>query len=178
MNLQQLQPRHAHWQSHNFTETKASDCLHGIVEECGELATAYYQELRLEEVDAIADIAIYTVGFCTLSGILVEVCELNFEACQLDEVERYDDKLFKYPFLQLLSIIGDISHNHLKLNQGIRGSADELQVKLVISIARLIRWLKGYCLNRSIDFEDALETTWAQVEKRDWVKWKRNGIDA
>ena len=178
MNLQQLQLRQAPWQQHNFPGSVASDAIHGIVEECGELAQSYYDSWRMEEVDAVSDIAIYMVGFCTLSGITVADCELNFEACQKDKIERDKCPTFEYSFLHLLIIVGDISHAHLKLHQGIRGNGDELRVQLVIGIARLIRWLKGFCLNRKIDFEEAIETTWAHVEARDWQKFKRNGVTA
>jgi NTP pyrophosphatase (non-canonical NTP hydrolase) len=81
--LSELQKKHAVWQRRNFPNAEKWECLVGLQEEVGELAHAFlkkHQRIRKGEnhdalmKDAIGDVVIYLLGFCTLNGIDVDDC--------------------------------------------------------------------------------------------------------
>jgi len=81
--LYDLQKEHAKWQKKNFPNAEKWECLVGLQEEVGELAHAFlkqHQNIRMDEnhrdnmKDAIGDIVIYLLGFCTLNQIDADEC--------------------------------------------------------------------------------------------------------
>ncbi len=78
MNLDQFQSEHAEWAEHNFPGTPAHCPLLGVAEETGELCHAHLkleQNIRgteeehiAEGKDAVGDIMVYLVHYCTLKG--------------------------------------------------------------------------------------------------------------
>ncbi len=78
LNLRKLQKEQDKWQTRNFPGTLPVFCILGAVEEVGELCHAIlkkqqgirgskkYHEAKID--DAIADIVIFLVGFCNLTG--------------------------------------------------------------------------------------------------------------
>lgn len=81
--LSKLQKDHAVWQRRNFPHAEKWECLVGLQEEVGELAHSFlkkHQGIRNDEnhdakmEDAVGDIVIYLMGFCTLNDIDIDKC--------------------------------------------------------------------------------------------------------
>lgn len=78
IDLDLMQDLHKKWTDKNFPNQIADDCFKGIVEEVGELAHADLkkkqgirgtaEELDAEARDAVGDIMIYLLGYCTQRG--------------------------------------------------------------------------------------------------------------
>lgn len=77
--LRLIQRAHARWQEKHFPDTTSTDVLLGVGEEVGELMHAHLKsrqgirytpaEIRAMKVDAVADVVIYLMAYCTLEGI-------------------------------------------------------------------------------------------------------------
>lgn len=82
--LNKLQQEHAIWQKNNFPTAEKWECLIGVQEEVGELSHAFlkkHQSIRgtsdehTESMkDAVGDIVIFLMGFCTMNGIDIDEC--------------------------------------------------------------------------------------------------------
>ena len=71
---------------------------------------------------------------------------------------------------QLQSIVGRLAHAHLKREQGIRGTPQELNDKLKDAVGDIVVFLANYCSTMGFDMQQIVEETWAEVSKRDWAK--------
>lgn len=80
------------------------------------------------------------------------------------------------PLLGVIEEVGELSHAHLKMEQGIRENEGHFEKK-VDAIGDIVIFLADYCNRNDIDFQDAVFNTWQDVKKRDWIKFPINGID-
>lgn len=103
--LSKLQSEHAVWQRRNFPNAERWECLVGLQEEIGELAHSFlkkHQGIRMEEDhdermrDAIGDIVIYLIGFCTLNQINVDEC-IDMAWSEVKKRDWTSDKRDQYP---------------------------------------------------------------------------------
>jgi NTP pyrophosphatase (non-canonical NTP hydrolase) len=82
------------------------------------------------------------------------------------------------PLLGIMEEVGELAHAHLKNEQGIRRMDPDLAyVKKVDAVGDIIIYLCSYCTASGIDLASAVEKTWAEVEKRDWIAYPQNGVD-
>jgi NTP pyrophosphatase (non-canonical NTP hydrolase) len=72
--------------------------------------------------------------------------------------------------------LGELAHAHIKQLQGIRGAAAQHEEDARDAIADAIIYLADYCSTRDFDFQEIVESTWAQVRQRDWVKYPETGF--
>ena len=77
------------------------------------------------------------------------------------------------PLLGVGEEVGELMHAHLKMEQGIRLSEDH-ETKRKDAVGDILIYLMDYCAQTGIDIQECLETTWTQVQKRNW---KQNKID-
>lgn len=164
MNFEQIQKEHREWSQKNFPDQKAHHCLLGMIEEVGELAHAqlkFEQGIRVNEdhiaarKDAIADIALYLIGFCNYHKIPIGELFCTYEfAISLNATE----------------ILQNICHCIYDIN--IMSTWFVKKVRCV----EIISHLYLFCRDINIDFEQNLLDTWEQVKKRDWTKNKNNGV--
>jgi len=75
-----------------------------------------------------------------------------------------------HPLLGAMEELGELTHAHLKLEQGIRGSESELKAAKIDAIGDIIIYLADYCGRNGINLQAAVESTWFLVSKRDWQK--------
>lgn len=78
MALRRIQTEHAAWSKYNFGERTADHALFGVTEELGELAHAHLkyiqgirgepEQLIAEAKDAVGDILIFMMDYCTARG--------------------------------------------------------------------------------------------------------------
>lgn len=76
-----------------------------------------------------------------------------------------------HPLLGLQEEIGELSHAHLKGEQGIREGAGDpgaLIEKKMDAVGDIVIYLADYCSRNGIDFEVAVSLTWAVVRERNW----------
>lgn len=79
------------------------------------------------------------------------------------------------PLLGAMEEIGELSHAHLKMDQCIRGSHAEHMAAKSDAVGDTIIYLSHYCQLNGIDLQLAVETAWAEVKQRDWIKFPKNG---
>ena len=72
------------------------------------------------------------------------------------------------PLLGLVEEVGELSHSHLKREQGIRGSSESHFAAAVDAVGDILIFLADYCNRNEIDMGRALEITWEKVSQRDW----------
>jgi NTP pyrophosphatase (non-canonical NTP hydrolase) len=90
--------------------------------------------------------------------------------------ELIDAMLSSTAMLNVMSMIGALSHSHLKMEQGIRGTPADHQAAKEDAVGDILIYLTDYCSLNGIDMEKALETSWSEVSKRDWIKFPKNGV--
>ena len=88
---------------------------------------------------------------------------------------NFGDRPSWMPLLGACEEIGELSHAHLKQAQGIRGTPEEHFAAKKDAVADAIVFIADYCNAEGIDLQDALEETWAEVRKRDFKAFPRNG---
>jgi|ERR1041385_7943748 NTP pyrophosphatase (non-canonical NTP hydrolase) len=81
-----------------------------------------------------------------------------------------------HPLLGAVEEIGELCHAHLKAEQGIRGTPEELREKKIDAVGDTIVYLADYCEREGFDIQDSLERTWNKVKERDWTRNKKNGV--
>lgn len=104
---------------------------------------------------------------------------LNLRVIQ-SENEEWATKNFgpRVPILSLLGIVeevGELSHSHLKRDQGIRGTKEEHDAAGKDSVGDIVIYLMDYCNGMGWDLESIIRETWDEVKKRDWKKNKTDG---
>lgn len=71
--------------------------------------------------------------------------------------------------------LGELMHAHVKMNQGIRGTAEQHTEKQKDAIGDITIALAAYCNQRGFDFVQVVRDTWDVVRKRDWQVNKIDG---
>jgi NTP pyrophosphatase (non-canonical NTP hydrolase) len=79
------------------------------------------------------------------------------------------------PLLGLVEEVGELSHAHLKLAQGIRGSREELVSQKEDAVGDIFIYLISYCCANELSLRNCIEDTWRTVQARDWVEYPRSG---
>ena len=79
------------------------------------------------------------------------------------------------PLLGAVEELGELAHAHLKTRLGIRGSEETHRENAADAVADVVIFLSDYCTAMGFDLQSIMEKTWAEVRKRDWVKFPLNG---
>lgn len=77
--------------------------------------------------------------------------------------------------IKVQTIAARLAHLQLKGEQGIRHTPEEIHDKKMDAIGDIMIYLTDYATKSGIDLQDAIETTWSRVQKRDWQKNKVDG---
>ena len=98
---------------------------------------------------------------------------LDLRRLQL-EVTRWAERNFHrresyQPLLGLMEEVGELAHAHLKEEQGIRGTPEELQAEARDAVGDIIIYLADYCNMRGWSMQVILEGVWKHVQQRDWT---------
>lgn len=96
---------------------------------------------------------------------------LNFELLQ-HEVGVWSKKNFGenpalWKFLGVVEEVGELAHAELKSMQGIRTNEDH-EAKGKDAVGDILVYLSDFCNRKGWDMQEIIETTWAEVSKRDW----------
>lgn len=80
-----------------------------------------------------------------------------------------------HSFLGVVEEVGELSHAHLKMEQGIRGTILELRAEADDAIGDIMIYLAHYCYMNGYSLQACVDKAWAQVEKRDWRRFPKDG---
>lgn len=100
----------------------------------------------------------------------------EFEGLQYAQNEwqkhNFPNALPHQPLLGLAEEVGELSHAHLKCEQGIRETSIKDKKDAVGDIQI---YLAAYCNSNGLDLAECVRLAWEEVSKRDWVKFPKNG---
>lgn len=161
-----LQAEIVPWVAHNFPGQPAWHALLGIVEELGELdeASAAQDEDALR--DAIGDAAIFLANYCSTMGISAGDV---FEASVLVPEDLEENVTYG------LRSVARLCKSHLKLVQGIRGSAEEHRAAIKSWLAAVLNELSWTAELSGLDLVGVVRETWSRVVLRDWRANPKDG---
>lgn len=77
--------------------------------------------------------------------------------------------------LGVMEEVGELSHAHLKGEQGIRGTSEELDEQAKDAVGDITLFLSAYCIARGWDYQQIIEEVWGRVSKRDFIVDPING---
>ena len=80
-----------------------------------------------------------------------------------------------FPLLGIGEELGELNHAHLKGEQGIRYSYQEVQEKKKDAIGDMVIYLADYCAREGLNLEQCISDAWSEVRTRNWAE---NPIDA
>lgn len=130
----------------------------GIMEEAGELAHSHLKELQgirgtaaehqANARDAIGDISVYLLGVMNAKDVRPQLAATTVVGLDSDRT-----------LLHIGRLVGLICECI---------SEDSVQF-LGWKVSALVRAMDHYCLQRGWDYDEIVNSTWAQVKQRDWV---------
>lgn len=95
------------------------------------------------------------------------------------EVKKWADENFgkkhgsHYSLLGVIEEVGELAHAHLKGEQKIRHTSEEIKELKMDAVGDIIIYLADYCASQGIDMEISILRTWSKVSKRNWKKFRR-----
>jgi len=105
---------------------------------------------------------------------------MNLQTLQREVSEwsrrNFPGNLPHHPLLGVAEEVGELSHAHLKLEQGIRGDPAEHLSAKVDAVGDIVIYLADYCERNGFDLDTAVTIAWAEVSKRDWRKDPKGGV--
>jgi hypothetical protein len=166
MTYGQMQSRVADWATHNFGLNPPWRMVCGIAEEVGEFKAA---TTTAERLDALGDIAIYSMNLCADRGW--QYADLWHRACHM----------VPNPMLDVSCYVGGLCRAVLKRDQGIRGyDQPEVFDTAIRDNLQVITWytahwyqsmssMRGGDLNPSLaQHEQLVSGVVERVLSRDW----------
>jgi NTP pyrophosphatase (non-canonical NTP hydrolase) len=112
-----------------------------------------------EELKQFEDVI---TGTMTFQQLQERVCEWS--------VRNFKDQPSYRPLLGAFEELGELSHAHLKGEQGIRHTPDQIRDMKIDAVADVIIYLADYCAREGIFMQIAVEKTWTKVAQRAWEK--------
>jgi len=83
---------------------------------------------------------------------------------------NFPDETYQQALMGMVEEMGELAHVVLKEEQGIRAIDGDNSFNLKCdALADLIIFSFGFCNLSNIDLQEALESTWDRVKKRDWI---------
>lgn len=79
------------------------------------------------------------------------------------------------PLLGIVEEVGELSHAHLKNEQGIRGSAVLHCLAKEDAVGDIMMYLFHYCELNGLTLSACINTAWNEIKTRDWIKFPKNG---
>lgn len=79
------------------------------------------------------------------------------------------------PLLGIVEEVGELSHVHLKAQQGIRGMIVDAAEK-ADALGDIFIYMLSYCNASALDLETCIEAAWSEVSRRDWKAFPLNGM--
>lgn len=138
-------------------EATALVCLN-----CGKALVQDVMTGELHCAGGCAGLSVQTEGFKRLQAEQSEWWLRNFGP------QEKDSDLLQ--FLGVVEEVGEMAHAILKQRQGIRGTADANEAKLIDAVGDLTVFLASFCSMRQLDWGSIVWKVWEEVRKRDWTQ--------
>lgn len=158
ISLSKMQEEVSSWAIYNFGEQDAYRPLLGIFEELGEYAFARDSLSPAGMRDAIGDMGIYILHYCSIRG--------------WSSAELWDCRVG--PTGPDMEVVRSLSHSHLKGAQNIRGGSAKHDFWLKQELSKLFWRLDQASIDLGGDFLRIIHNTWEIVKQRDWKKNPNN----
>ena len=71
------------------------------------------------------------------------------------------------PLLGVMEEVGELTHAHLKMKQGIRKNEDHYRGK-IDAVGDILIYLADYCDRNGLDLSCCLTMAWGEVKERNW----------
>jgi NTP pyrophosphatase (non-canonical NTP hydrolase) len=118
--------------------------------------------------------------YCTKCGWSTpNISDITFKQLETEVKEwaqrNFPDAKPHQPLLGAQEEIGELSHAHLKQEQGIRGTPEQHKMDKMDAVGDAIIFLAHYSGLNGFSLSDAVTCTWGKVKQRDWQKNKANG---
>ena len=165
--LQEIQIEQRAWSLKNFGEHPSWHPLMGIMEELGELAHAFLkreqgirgtrEEHDAAIKDAIGDVMIYLMDFCSCEGVVTTYVASN-----------HDPREAHAALFALQHQLGSMTADQFA------DRSDSLGDRATTFVHTLAR----FCTTQNLDLLTVVNETWDRVSKRDWTKNKVDGGDS
>lgn len=144
------------WIAHNFPDERLEISILGCIEEMGELVHAHIKEdqgirgdaaqHQADARDAIGDLTVYLLG-------VMNVCGAPRQRAIVKSASS------DWCLRMLADAVGRLA-----------------VAPSVFYCERIIAHLEHYCEFRKWDYELIVKATWAEVKKRDWIKYPETGL--
>jgi NTP pyrophosphatase (non-canonical NTP hydrolase) len=85
------------------------------------------------------------------------------------------DHTYENPFFGIVEEVGELSHALLKRKQSIRVNEDHMAM-IKDACGDITLFLMDFCRFFGFELSEALDETWQQVSKRDWIKYPVDGV--
>lgn len=149
--FRQLQEEMLPWQQHNFPTSPVWAPLTGITEEFGELCDAEDDD---QSLDAVCDMVIYLADYCNRSKLVLRARDIEH-----------------WSIVDIGAAVGRLAHYHLKGEQGIRYSPEQVMGYKQEVVERIMGLLTRFVLEtQGLVLLPKVEQVWAKVRQRDWQK--------
>lgn len=79
------------------------------------------------------------------------------------------------PLLGMHEELGELSHAHLKQEQGIRGTYVEHHSAKEDAVGDIVMYMLHYCALNDLNLEACIEVAWNEIKTRDWIEFPKNG---
>lgn len=79
------------------------------------------------------------------------------------------------PILGATEEVGELAHAYLKMEQGIRGTQEELDAKIDDAIGDLCIYLFSFCNMTDRNLLVLINKAWDEVRQRDWIRYPETG---
>ncbi len=168
IDLIAIQEEQIAWSERNFGQQPARLPHLGIIEELGELGSAYELDDIDQVRDAVGDVGIYALDFC---GKM----KWNLADFWNDRVWFDNESGDNTARRRIFTLVRRLAHHQLKGEQGIRGGAAHHEEQMRHTLRALMFMLDRICDSYlDDDFLNIIEAVWAKVRLRDWTKNKDN----
>ena len=88
--------------------------------------------------------------------------------------QQFGDQPAHFSLLGVVEEVGELSHSHLKSEQGIRTNEDHIAGKRD-AVGDILMYLSNYCTASGFELQEIAVTVLEEVMERNWVDHKVNG---
>lgn len=90
---------------------------------------------------------------------------------------NFPDQPVHHGLLGIAEEVGELSHAHLKGEQGIRHTANEIHEMKKDALGDIFIFMLSYGNSEGLDIAECIESTWENiVSRRDWIEAPMTGV--
>ena len=82
--------------------------------------------------------------------------------------ENFPNQTSEQALFGVVEEVGELAHAHLKGEQGIRHTPEEILEMKIDAIGDIVIFLDGYCYSEGLNFPAVVKGVWDKVKKRNW----------